>query len=171
MNYIIILAILLLISLAFVNNYYPKIVFSYLLLVIIIYLVKKNIYQSLFYSLIILIILNFFIDERYEYFDTTKLDDKSVNIPDDNADEKTDEKIDDDDERDDFDEKDLDMFTDNVPKGKTKDKYTNMAKAQRETFHLINTIKQLDDTVKNLAPTLKQGADIIEKFKKLGLAK
>ena len=45
------------------------------------------------------------------------------------------------------------------------------AKAQRETFRLIDTIQQLDDTIKNLAPTLEKGAGLIERFKKLNLVK
>ena len=50
---------------------------------------------------------------------------------------------------------------------------TNMtpAKAQRETFRLIDTMKQLDDTMKSLAPTLKQCQGILERFKKLDLIK
>ena len=51
----------------------------------------------------------------------------------------------------------------------TKSVHMTPSKAQRETFRLINTIKQLDETVKGLAPTLKEGAGIIEKFKKLKL--
>ena len=56
----------------------------------------------------------------------------------------------------------------------SEDNYmTNMtpAKAQRETFRLIDTMKQLDDTMKSLAPTLKQGQGILERFKKLDLIK
>lgn len=56
---------------------------------------------------------------------------------------------------------------DNIPT--EGNKYIEASKAQRETFRLINTIKQLEETVSGLAPTLKQGADIIEKFKKLNL--
>lgn len=56
----------------------------------------------------------------------------------------------------------------NIDQNDVEKKYMTASDAQKETFRLINTIKQLDDTVKNLTPTLKQGADIIDRFKKLG---
>ena len=43
------------------------------------------------------------------------------------------------------------------------------AKAQRETFRLINTMKQLEDTLKGMEPVLKRGANVIDKMKKLNL--
>lgn len=45
------------------------------------------------------------------------------------------------------------------------------ASAQRETFRLINTVKQLDTTIKELAPTLKSGKKIIEAYQKLTFRK
>ena len=41
--------------------------------------------------------------------------------------------------------------------------------AQRETFRLINTVNELDKTLKALSPTLNQGKNIIEMMKKLNL--
>ena len=43
------------------------------------------------------------------------------------------------------------------------------AGAQRETFRLINTVNELDKTLKALSPTLNQGKNIIEMMKKLNL--
>lgn len=41
------------------------------------------------------------------------------------------------------------------------------ALAQRETFRLIETVKMLEDTMKDLAPTLKEGHKVMESFKKI----
>ena len=43
------------------------------------------------------------------------------------------------------------------------------AEAQRETFRLIATVKQLDDTIKALGPTLSQGKQIMNMFDKIEL--
>ena len=51
------------------------------------------------------------------------------------------------------------------------DEYIRSTQAQKETYRLINTIKQLEDTLNGLAPTIKQGAKIIEQFKRLNLVK
>lgn len=45
------------------------------------------------------------------------------------------------------------------------------AGAQRETFRLINTVEQLQNTIKELAPTLKSGRKIIEAYEKLTFRK
>ncbi len=47
-----------------------------------------------------------------------------------------------------------------------KKKFTP-AEAQRETFRLIDTVKQLDDTIKSLGPTLSQGKEIMNMFDKI----
>lgn len=44
------------------------------------------------------------------------------------------------------------------------------AQAQRETFHLIDTVKQLDDTIKSLGPTLTQGKELLKMFDKIKFA-
>ena len=41
------------------------------------------------------------------------------------------------------------------------------AEAQRETYRLIDTVKQLDSTLKALGPTLTQGKEIINMFDKI----
>ena len=53
----------------------------------------------------------------------------------------------------------------------TSDDHTKLgaAGAQRETFRLINTVNELDKTLKALSPTLNQGKNIIEMMKKLNL--
>ena len=45
-------------------------------------------------------------------------------------------------------------------KNKDVDEYTPR-EAQKETFQLINTVKQLKDTVTELAPILKEGKTIL----------
>lgn len=92
----------------------------------------------------------------------TKINDDKNNKIDKKTDDKTDDKT-----SEEITEEDISLLNDDTPSDKNK--YMESAKAQRETFRLINTIKQLDDTVKHLAPTLKQGADIIDRFKKLKL--
>jgi hypothetical protein len=48
------------------------------------------------------------------------------------------------------------------------DKYTP-AEAQRETYRLIDTVRQLETTVKNLTPTLTEGKRVLEAFEKMNL--
>lgn len=43
------------------------------------------------------------------------------------------------------------------------------ARAQRETFRLIDTMRMLKDTMEGMGPSLEEGAKIMEKFKKLNL--
>jgi hypothetical protein len=43
------------------------------------------------------------------------------------------------------------------------------ADAQKETYRMIDTVKQLKTTVETLAPTIKEGRKILEAFKKLDL--
>lgn len=43
------------------------------------------------------------------------------------------------------------------------------ADAQKETYRMIDTVKQLKTTVESLAPTIKEGRKILEAFKKLDL--
>ena len=45
------------------------------------------------------------------------------------------------------------------------------AGAQRETFRLINSVKQLSSTIQELAPTLNQGRKVIEAYEKLSFRK
>ncbi len=53
-------------------------------------------------------------------------------------------------------------------KNKNIDDY-NPAVAQRETYRMIDTVKQLKTTVESLAPTIKEGRKILETFKKLDI--
>lgn len=62
-----------------------------------------------------------------------------------------------------------DIDDNDAPSLDSDNEFIKSTKAQKETFRLINTIKQLNHTVNNLAPALKQGANIIDKFKKLNL--
>lgn len=45
------------------------------------------------------------------------------------------------------------------------------AEAQRETYNLIDTVKQLELTVKNITPTLTEGKRVLEAFEKMDLDK
>ncbi len=166
--YSIFAAIILIILSTFVNKFCMKIFVSFFLMTIILYWITNNIYQSLMISFLISLV--FYISHNNyvcEGFDTEdiKIDDivkELTQLSNDTVKDKKDE----------INEDDLTLFED-ADKDKTPtitdNKYMESAKAQRETFRLINTIKQLDDTVKNLAPTLQQGANIIAKFKKLNL--
>jgi len=40
-------------------------------------------------------------------------------------------------------------------------------KAQRQTYQLIDTVKQLKDTINELAPMLKQGKDVLGQLEAL----
>ena len=42
-----------------------------------------------------------------------------------------------------------------------------LSEAQKETFELINTVKQLKETVATLAPILKQGKSILSSLEAL----
>lgn len=55
----------------------------------------------------------------------------------------------------------------NMEKKDTKDYTPN--EAQKQTFKLIDTVKQLDSTIKTLAPTLEIGRKVIDKMKKYKL--
>ena len=43
--------------------------------------------------------------------------------------------------------------------------------AQKQTYKLIDTVKQLNATMKTLAPTLKSGQDILEKLESYKMKK
>ena len=55
----------------------------------------------------------------------------------------------------------------NMEKKDTKDYTPN--EAQKQTYKLIDTVKQLDSTIKTLAPTLEIGRKVIDKMKKYKL--
>ncbi len=65
----------------------------------------------------------------------------------------------------------LDKFTENnddYDSNKNPDDFTPH-QAQKETFRLINTVNQLNKTITNLAPTIKQGRELLNMFDKLKL--
>jgi hypothetical protein len=43
------------------------------------------------------------------------------------------------------------------------------SEAQKRTFGLIDSIKQLEDTVKQLTPTLVEGKRVLDAFEKLDI--
>lgn len=53
-------------------------------------------------------------------------------------------------------------------KGKKKSAYTP-AQAQRATYKLIDTVKQLEQTMNNLGPTLKMGHRVMKSMQKFGI--
>jgi len=46
----------------------------------------------------------------------------------------------------------------------------DLARAQKETFELINSVKQLQDVVESLAPTLREGKKVMDMFEQLKLS-
>lgn len=175
-NYSMFFAVFLVILSTFDHSFNIKILINFFLLSIIIFWLTNNIYRSISISFIITFIYYITNNGMYETFDNKDLNVNDIvkeltniskNIHKDN--EETEDTKDD---KKEITEDDINLLNDDDDDDKTpneSNKYMESAKAQRETFRLINTIKQLDDTVKNLAPTLKQGANIIEKFKKLNL--
>lgn len=175
-NYSMFFAVFLVILSTFDHSFNIKILINFFLLSIIIFWLTNNIYRSMSISFIITFIYYITNNGMYETFDNKDLNVNDIvkeltnisknihNNNEDTEDAKDDKK--------EITEDDINLLNDDDDDDKTpneSNKYMESAKAQRETFRLINTIKQLDDTVKNLAPTLKQGANIIEKFKKLNL--
>jgi len=154
MNNSIIIAIILIILLTIIQNYEIKILVTFFLMAIIVFWITKNIYKSIIVSFMINLIFYLYnCRKMYEGFE--QKEDIDVN--------KLLKEL--------SGKKDDDITEDDVDKVPTKDNeyMKKSAAAQRETFRLIDTIKQLQDTVENLTPALKQGAGIIEQFKKLNL--
>ena len=67
-----------------------------------------------------------------------------------------------------------------LPDNETVSKYTTkatsanfseLAKAQQETFTMIDSVKQLQDVMKSLTPTLREGKKVIEMMQQLNLHK
>jgi hypothetical protein len=185
-NYSIIFSIFLVLLSSFDHSFNIKVLISFFLLSIIIYWLTNNIYKSVAISFIVTFIYYITNNTSYENFENQdlKVDDivkeltnisdtinKDNNEDEDNEDkdnEKTYENLDQE-EKKEITEDDIELFDDDDKTPTESNKYIESAKAQRETHRLINTIKQLQDTVEHLAPTLKQGATIINKFKKLNL--
>lgn len=187
-----ILAFILLLLLAVMNNFVSRCMVSILLLTIVIFWMTNDIYKSIIIALLIGIVIYFMrpqLDEGFEGNDKnndkmTKIIDELNSLADKDKDAevepnlavpKNDEEVDEKDTENLFnkeeDEKDAREGSGNeIPDMGSKyiSKLTP-SQAQKETFRLINTLKQLDDTIQNMAPTLKEGAKIIEKFKKLNI--
>lgn len=179
--YLVVVIILIILSTLF-NNRSISFFICLAILTFIIDIFIKNIQKSFFISLFITLFLSY-TNQNLEFFDNPGDDkddsQKLVKIDDSTSDDTEFDNIEEKDqfgEDDESDEKDK-KNTKNAKNAKNAknekdegDEYVRAAKAQKETFRLINTIKQLDDTINGLAPTLKEGAKIIEKFKKLNLA-
>lgn len=72
----------------------------------------------------------------------------------------------------------LEKATDQPPDGSKKEdeeEYTkqintyDLAKAQKETFQMIDTVKQLRDVIESLGPTLTQGKEVLKMYEKLNI--
>lgn len=178
LQYTMISAVILLLLSVVIENYNMKLLTLFFLMSIVINWITNDLYKSICISFFIILYFYLTQSPTYEGFENNEEDinvdnllkeltDLASNVGEKAKDidlgEDSDEKKDEGEIK----EEDLDLLDDDAPK--EGGQYVESAKAQRETFRLINTIKQLDDTVKNLAPTLKQGADIINKFKKLNL--
>lgn len=188
--YLIVLAIIFIIMLNMTSNRYGVSLLSFFITYIIFYWIFKDMYIALGASSVLLILYNLYWEQYEEGFESGDMDNiikslKEVSdkyaLSDDGGSAKLPEEDDDitkeEDDIDqilnDVDEKEDNISTDGVPSILSDSKYFDNltpAKAQRETFRLIKTIEQLDDTMKSLAPTLKKGATLIDKFKKLNIA-
>lgn len=173
-NYSMFFAIFLVILSTFDHSFNIKILINFFLLSIIIFWLTNDIYRSISIAFIITFIYYMTNNGMYETFDNKdlKVDDivKELTNISKTINKDNDDTEDDKNNKEEITEDDINLLNDDDDKTPNEsNKYMESAKAQRETFRLINTIKQLDDTVKHLAPTLKQGANIIEKFKKLNL--
>lgn len=172
-NIIIIVVILILLS-TIVKNNIMRILVSFFLMTFISFCLTKDIYKSIGLSFFLSLIYYLTSPDIQEGFENEEINVNSLvkeltNLASKN--EEVNKEVNQDVKNSDKEitEEDTNLLEqdDNAPS--EGNKYMESAKAQRETFRLINTIKQLDETVNSLAPTLKQGADIIEKFKKLNL--
>jgi len=163
----IIIAILLIVLSIFIRNLYFKLLIIFSLMSIIIYWITNDIYQAIILSFTISLL--FYItncqfgiyegfEEKDKEIDVDKIIGELTNLS----------SVERKDNIDEIKEEDLELLDDKTPTT-NNDYMVKSAKAQRETHRLIDTIKQLQDTVENLTPALKQGASIIEQFKKLNL--
>lgn len=186
--YLVIIIILIILS-TILNNYYINLFIYLIILTFIFNLFAKNLATSFLIALFIVLFLTY-ANQTFEPFETSDNkdtgDDKSKKLLDDikklakiSDTTSDDTEFDNIGEKDQFEEDEENDEKNDEKNGEKKEKkkgegeddeYTKATKAQKETFRLINTIKQLDDTINGLAPTLKEGAKIIEKFKKLNLA-
>jgi len=175
---IILVAILIFLSI-FIRNIYGKCLITFSLITIMAYWISRNFYHAVSFAFIISLLLCMKDTPNYrESFENEGLKDTDVNV---NKLVKeltnlTDANVNNVNNvgKGAITEDDLNLFEeskedDGIPD--ENNKYMQSTKAQKETFRLINTIQQLNDAVNQLAPTLQQGAGIIEKFKKLNLIK
>ncbi len=185
-SYSIFAAIVLVILSTFANNFNLRVIVSFFLMVIIIFWLTNDIYKAICVAFIITLVFYVTQNDVSEGFENKEIKvDEIVKELTDLSQKAAEEKPDEDEDKDstplnsvplnkkeEIQDDDVNLLEDEEKHENTPDlnnKYIESAKAQRETFRLINTIKQLDETVKNLAPTLKEGAGIIEKFRKLNL--
>jgi antitoxin (DNA-binding transcriptional repressor) of toxin-antitoxin stability system len=194
---ILVLLILLQVKLPFINHHFTvvaKLFLSFLIVFLIYFNVSGNIRISALIGVIVVIIL-YSLDMHYinaslglyEGFDEQKdnnlidkinneYNDIKVGKVVDNSDDDVSKggvisiddvkKIDIDDAPSDIEGEDDDVTM--TKHNKPIDKYTP-AEAQRETYRLIDTVRQLETTVKNLTPTLTEGKRVLEAFEKMNL--
>lgn len=62
----------------------------------------------------------------------------------------------------------IDMAKKESPYADKKDNDYTPAQAQRATFHLIDTVKQLKDTMSEMMPLMKTGKNLIDLHKQMG---
>jgi len=175
-NYSIFLAIFLIILSTIIDSFNFKILINFFLMYIIIFWLTKDVYKSGLISFTITTIYYMTNVEYYENFESKDLNVEKLvkelsNISNTiNTDDVENDAENNDDNADNIDDIKFDDIDDNdAPSLDSDNEFIKSTKAQKETFRLINTIKQLNHTVNNLAPALKQGANIIDKFKKLNL--
>ena len=176
------IALLLIVVLLFEGNLNNilKYLFTFLLLLTINYMITKNINFSIMLSFTMSVIL-YYIDKdnktTYERFENTEEDEdlekekikgeKGLNEILEKLDNGIALESDDLKEHNDIDDESFhDKKDDNNIKGKKIKDYTPQ-QAQKETFKLIDTVKQLNHTIQALGPTLKEGKAILSSFESL----
>lgn len=173
MNNKLISSLVLLLILSFIKHENTKytIITTFLLIYIILSFYSKKYIHNIIIALFIIIILSIFnkyitlCNNRYNNLELFENKDNN-NIEKKNTDPVTMDDI-----------ADLDDMIDEDFSKTTKDNSTknnNMNSidhetAQKETFRLINSVKLLEKTIQDLAPTLKQGKNIIDALDKMKL--
>lgn len=142
MNLYIILIILLLFTTT--NNFRYNPLFKYIISVAISSILFQNIFNKWNKSIIAGVVFVYFLRlcNNTESFENTLSEKEMKDILDDDNDEE--------------------KYNNN----KSPDKLTP-AQAQRETFRMINTVKQLEETMKSMAPTIMEGKKILEAVDKM----
>ncbi len=170
-----------------------RVVATFVMIFLLSYAISEDLQASVIVSVVGTILLSFLTKNRTEYFDVEPAGDDAegeVKITGKEETKDSDEtefdeddldKILSQDKKDNSKEQDplkdveglehlqklLNMAKKDSPYSKDKNDYTP-AQAQRETFRLIDTLKQLKETMTDMMPMVKAGTSLIEVYKKMG---